>query len=197
MVCTGNICRSPLAEAVLRSRLRGLNVAVRSAGTRARDGMAMTHQAAALAEIRGADPAEVATHRSQLLRAAHISAAHLTVCMGRDHRREVVEIYPGSVRSAFTARELARLVEDVSDDDLRAAGASVERAATESPQHRMGAALSFLAQRRGVSQPPSNVGEEDIVDPYHRSLATYERSAAQLDPSLRAIERVVRAALLV
>lgn len=196
MVCTGNICRSPLAEVVLRSRLPGLDIAVASAGTRARDGMAMTHQAAALARGRGAHPADVATHRSQLLRAAHVSAADLIVCMGREHRREVVEIHPGSIRSAFTARELARLVEDVSDDDLRAADNSYERATSESPQHRLGAALGFLAQRRGVSHRPTNLEDEDIVDPYHRSLATYETAAAQLDPSLRAIERVIRAALL-
>ncbi len=32
-VCTGNICRSPLAEGLLRKVLRGLPVEVSSAGT--------------------------------------------------------------------------------------------------------------------------------------------------------------------
>lgn len=35
MVCLGNICRSPLAEGILKSKLSGLNVVVDSAGTRA------------------------------------------------------------------------------------------------------------------------------------------------------------------
>ncbi|MCC7128594.1 MAG: hypothetical protein IT192_07250, partial [Microbacteriaceae bacterium] len=37
-VCTGNICRSPLAEALLAKELKGLPVAVESAGTGAIDG---------------------------------------------------------------------------------------------------------------------------------------------------------------
>ena len=41
-VCTGNVCRSPLAEALLRERLAPLDIRVRSAGTRALIGSAMT-----------------------------------------------------------------------------------------------------------------------------------------------------------
>ena len=35
MVCLGNICRSPMAEGILRSKITGLNIEVDSAGTAA------------------------------------------------------------------------------------------------------------------------------------------------------------------
>ena len=43
-VCTGNICRSPLAEGLLRMVLGGLDVTVQSAGTAALVGEPMTEQ---------------------------------------------------------------------------------------------------------------------------------------------------------
>ena len=49
IVCTGNICRSPLAEQLLRQNLTaaGIDAVVTSAGTRAMTGSAMTPEAAA------------------------------------------------------------------------------------------------------------------------------------------------------
>src|SRR5690606_12746543 len=44
-VCTGNICRSPLAEAVLASRLADLDLRVHSAGTQALVGHGMPPEA--------------------------------------------------------------------------------------------------------------------------------------------------------
>ncbi|MGB0178154.1 MAG: low molecular weight phosphotyrosine protein phosphatase, partial [Owenweeksia sp.] len=35
MVCLGNICRSPLAEGILREKIKGLDAEVDSAGTSA------------------------------------------------------------------------------------------------------------------------------------------------------------------
>ncbi|MGB3377055.1 MAG: hypothetical protein WBA87_18175, partial [Microbacterium sp.] len=55
-VCTGNICRSALAESVLATRLTDLDVRVHSAGTQALVGHGMPREARALAERNGVTP---------------------------------------------------------------------------------------------------------------------------------------------
>lgn len=190
-VCTGNICRSPLAAQLLATRLADLDVAVSSAGARAREGMPMTPEAAALAVDRGVDPARTAAHGARYLTPAHVRGADLVLAMARDHRREIVELDPSRLRSAFTAREFARLAADVSDDEVRAATA----AAGADPQERFAAALTVIAGRRGITLPPASPDDDDVVDPYGRSAETYERSAAELEPGLVAVERIVRIAL--
>ena len=55
-VCTGNTCRSPMAEAILRSELRRLNiggVTVLSAGTRASESETMNPKSAAVLSENG------------------------------------------------------------------------------------------------------------------------------------------------
>lgn len=190
-VCTGNICRSPLAAQVLATRLGADDVAVRSAGTRARDGVEMTPEAAALAAARGVSPALSAAHRSHALTPADLRGVDLVLAMAREHRREIVELDPARVRTTFTAREFARLAADVTDDQVRQAA----DAAGSDPRERFRAALSAIAGRRGLVLPPAHPDDDDVVDPYRRSAATYERSAVELTPGMDAVVRVVELAL--
>lgn len=189
-VCTGNICRSPLAAQLLTTRLADLGVTASSAGTRAREGMPMTPEAASLAVSRGVDAALTAAHGARYLTPAHVRSADFVLAMARDHRREIVELDPARMRSAFTAREFARLAADVSDDELRAAAADAADG-----RERFAAMLAVIAARRGLTLPPASPEDDDVIDPYGRSAATYERSAEELEPGLAAVERVVRLAL--
>ncbi len=199
-VCTGNICRSPLAAQLLATRLADLGVTVSSAGTRARGGTPMTPEAQALAADRGIPSSLSAEHAARYLTPAHVAAADLVLAMTRDHRREIVELDPSRLRTAFTVRELARLAADVSDDELRAAASAV--AGSGSPvsadaetRARFAAALAVVAGRRGLVLPPASPDDDDVIDPYGRSTATYERSADEMAPGLAAVERIVRVAL--
>lgn len=199
-VCTGNICRSPLAAQLLATRLADLGVTVSSAGTRARGGTPMTPEAQALAADRGIPSSLSAEHAARYLTAAHVAAADLVLAMTRDHRREIVELDPSRVRTAFTVRELARLAADVSDDELRAAASAVVGSgsavsADAEARARFAAALAVVAGRRGLVLPPASPDDDDVIDPYGRSTATYERSADEMAPGLAAVERIVRVAL--
>ncbi|GAA3025022.1 arsenate reductase/protein-tyrosine-phosphatase family protein [Microbacterium dextranolyticum] len=124
-VCTGNICRSPLAAQLIARRLADLGVTTSSAGTRARDGAPMMPESAQLAIARGIEADATAAHRARHLTPAHLASPVLVLAMARDHRREVVELAPARGRSTFTAREFARLAAAVSDDELRAAADAV------------------------------------------------------------------------
>lgn len=193
-VCTGNICRSPLAAKVLEQRLSDLPVSVSSAGTRARNGMRMTPQAIELATARGV--AETAAgHTARVLNEADVRNADLIIALARDHRREIVELVPSGLRNTFTAREFARLSGAVSDDDIRAAARVEEVDGRVDAQSRVRSIVALIARQRGISLPPALPGDDDVTDPYGRSTRTYALSAEQMDPALTAVERVLRLAL--
>lgn len=188
-VCTGNICRSPLAEQVLRARLRPLDVRVSSAGTRAMIDEPMTPEAARIAASLGVAPDDSAAHRGRWLSERELATPDLVLAMTREHRKSVVELAPARVRSAFTVREFERLAAGVTDADLRTAA----DAAGTDPHARLGAALELLNARRGAVAHPADPADDDVIDPYRRSWETYQRSTAQLLPGLGEVLRVVRA----
>lgn len=193
-VCTGNICRSPLFEKVLKHRLADLAVSISSAGTRAREGVPMTAQAIELADARGV-PAVVGGHGARLLTAADVHNADLVIALARDHRREIVELAPSGLRNTFTAREFARLSAGVSDDEIREAAQESAGGARNDSRDRLRAVIALVARQRGLALPPAAPEDDDVVDPYRRSWTTYVKSAEQLDPALTAVERVLRLAL--
>lgn len=85
MVCTGNICRSPMAAAILPANLPdGLQryVQVASAGTHAHNGLPAEPQAIAVMAARGVD---IRSHRSRRIDAALIDWADWAVVMETVH----------------------------------------------------------------------------------------------------------------
>ncbi|RJP64053.1 MAG: low molecular weight phosphotyrosine protein phosphatase [Candidatus Abyssobacteria bacterium SURF_17] len=84
-VCTGNLCRSPLAEGILRKLLadRGINsIKVSSAGTFALTGW----PAAELAlEVAFHHKVDISSHRSRPISRELLDAADLVIGMERDH----------------------------------------------------------------------------------------------------------------
>src|SRR5213593_4249684 len=92
LVCTGNICRSPLAAALLDRALAqrgsdGLEVA--SAGTGAWDGAPVSEGAYLVGLERGLD---LSAHRARLLTRELIEQADLVLTMARHHRARVDEL---------------------------------------------------------------------------------------------------------
>ncbi len=195
-VCTGNVCRSPLAAQLLTLRLADLGVTVTSAGARARDGAVITPEAVALAAERGVPAALAEARRTRYLTAGMLVGSgaaglpDLVLAMAREHRREVVELDPTRARTAFTAREFARLAADVTDDELRAAGAQGRRP----PRALRGG--TRCGRREARARAATRSARRRRCDrPDGRSAATYARSADELMPGVDAVERVVRAAL--
>jgi len=81
-VCTGNICRSPMAEALLRTRLAGsgldTEVLVRSAGTHGVDGSPASDYAVVAMRAMGID---LTDHRARTLTQDTIDGADLLLAM--------------------------------------------------------------------------------------------------------------------
>lgn len=105
LVCTGNICRSPLAEALLQRALaeRGLDaIAVTSAGTGAWDGAPASEGAYLVALERGLD---LSGHRARLLTRELVERSDLVLTMARHHRARVDEL--GAEGRVFVLGEYA------------------------------------------------------------------------------------------
>lgn len=189
-VCTGNICRSPLAEVLLRERLASLDVKVHSAGTQGLDAASMTPEAQKLAAELGADTAAAAAHRSRWLTEADLQTPDLIIALTREHRGRILDLAPARMRRTFTAREFGRLAAGLSDDEIREAASlgGTDQAA------RFKAAVAAVADLRGQVHAPADPSEDDVVDPYRRSWTTYQRSAAEMMPGIDQVERVLKLA---
>jgi protein-tyrosine phosphatase len=177
-VCSGNICRSPMAEQLLRVGLAYWpEVTIGSAGTIGLTGHAMPIEAADLSRRFGGDPSG---HAARVLTVEQLSTANLVFAMSREHRRAIVELYPKAIRYTFTIREFARLVGSATDEDLdEAAALPVNDIAG-----RFSTLVGFAASQRGVVGPPESATDDDVVDPYRRSAEVYAESARQLVPAV-------------
>lgn len=191
-VCTGNVCRSPLAALMLEQRLSELDVQVSSSGTRARPGLPMTSEAQSIAVELGATQAAASAHVSRFLDTTQLQSADFVIAMARDHRRAIVELNPSLSRTTFTLRELDRLVALTDDDELVLSG---KPDGPESPRATLVRMLAHVATRRGIAPPPDSPDDDDVVDPYRRSRRAYTLSGVQLARALPAVERLVRLAL--
>jgi len=92
MVCTGNICRSPMAEGFLRDRLPTVlqsAVTVRSAGTHGLHGNRAEPLAVRAAAAHGVDISE---HRARILDAPVIRSADLVLAMERYHLDKINDL---------------------------------------------------------------------------------------------------------
>lgn len=117
-MCTGNICRSPMAEALLRQRLASRNI------------MAHVHSAGLLLDHEPAHPyatevvkplgLHLSGHRSRILSLDLLASTDLLIGMEMRHVREAVVMEPEVFGRAFTLPELVGLAEAVGPrtDDL-------------------------------------------------------------------------------
>ena len=160
LVCTGNICRSALAERLGRAYLVGAlgedagAVRLSSAGTRAVVGSGMHPDSAMVLRGLGGDPDGFVAR--QLVGDMAVGA-DLTLTMTRRHRQEVLRDAPRALSRTFALREAADLVGLVGDD-LEIAGADLGERARN--------LVKELAAAR--SRRPGS-GDDDIRDPLGRS----------------------------
>ncbi len=89
VVCVGNVCRSPVAEAMLRRAIPGLRV--ESAGLGALEGQGVDPTAREIAE---ADGLEVAGHTARQVTRQMIQQAQLILVMSERQRHAIAELSP-------------------------------------------------------------------------------------------------------
>ncbi len=170
-VCTGNICRSALAERLARSALGpGSPLVATSAGTHAVRGRPMAERARReLARLGG----EAEGFVSRPLTAELVVTADLVLAAASEHRAEVVALHPPAAARTFTIAEFGALARAVPAENVVCHPDPVRRAA---------ALVAEARSLRGLvrSERP------DIADPYGRSRRAYRMAARRIAESLAA-----------
>lgn len=96
VICTGNICRSPVAAALLRARLPTLTI--ESAGLGALVGHDVEPTARELAEREGVN---VGSHRARQVTPEMVQQADLVLVMSERQRLAVADLHPASIGKIF------------------------------------------------------------------------------------------------
>lgn len=103
VLCIGNICRSPMAEAMLRAALPGKTA--RSAGLGALIGKPADPFAVQLMAEQGID---ITAHRAQQISPSLVAQADLILVMDLEQRRHVETQYMGTRGKVFRLGEAAK-----------------------------------------------------------------------------------------
>jgi protein-tyrosine-phosphatase len=176
-VCTGNTCRSPLAEGMLRmmAQREQAQLEVRSAGVSAVDGAPISRNSGTILQELGFQ----GIMRSNTLAEENMNWAHVILTMTVNHKRTVIQRHPDAVDKVFTLKEF---VED--DPHILAAIQQREQLAAE------------IQMKSALSQPISSeelslirrledaVPDYDISDPFGGSLDSYRVTASEIEQSL-------------
>src|ERR1017187_3932214 len=123
-VCTGNVCRSPMAEGLLRHMLRGRNdVQVASAGLGALEGVGATDVAINVMTELGID---ISSHVSHALGGELVRQADFILTMTRQHYDAIQAFYPAADEKTFLVREFEELRAAENKDIPDPIGQSIE-----------------------------------------------------------------------
>ncbi|HJS25543.1 MAG TPA: low molecular weight phosphatase family protein [Actinomycetota bacterium] len=165
VVCTGNVCRSPIAEGMLRAafveRLGDEAPDVVSAGTMGWEGSGADPSSIAAAAERGVD---ISGHVARALSTVDVRSADLVLAMSSEHANAVVRGEPEAAPRTFTLKELVRLLEALPDptgQDLRS---------------RVGAAHAVRTE--GFDGNPHDL---DVADPLGMPLQSFRAVAWELE----------------
>src|SRR5205823_4657699 len=155
-VCTGNICRSPMAEGLFRQAVKGRNdFRVICAGVGAVEGMPPSeHAVHALKEL-GID---ISRQRSRMLTADVVHEADFIFGMTHSHVDAVTLLYPQAAEKTFLLREFDETLDNYEADISDPIGGSYEIYLNCRDQIEQGIVgmMKFIEQTSGA--PSSSLG---------------------------------------
>lgn len=156
-VCTGNTCRSPMAESlfkdIIREKGRAHEFEVSSRGVYAFTGDPASHQAIeVMKEEFGID---LKQHRAMVLDDSDMKKAYLVITMTVRHKNMILDVYPEAADKVFTIKEYVEAENDAEFD--------------------------------GDTDNEDNYGiknNPDVIDPFGGDYETYKDCALELEELL-------------
>lgn len=172
-ICTANVCRSPMASAIMkyRAELAGAPISVASAGMLA-EGVPADPHAVSVLKPYGVD---LSAKRSRLIDPQLISGADLTLAMTAAHARRVIGEQPSAKARIYMMRDFVNL------------------ANLEGPRPKAITTDQWLAninERRTLSYATDDASME-IDDPIGKPRGAFEELARDLDQNLEWIVRLL------
>lgn len=176
-VCTGNTCRSPMAEAMLHrmASSRGITMAVRSAGISTVDGLAVSGHAREVLKRRNIE------HKgsSRALTEEAVTWADLILTMTSGHKRSLLQWYPELVDKTYTLKEFA-----YQDDQVLADIAELEQLYTELQMKQVLVQQLSSAERNRLLDLEKRIPSFDIADPFGGTLSMYANCSDEIEAAL-------------
>ena len=143
VVCTGNTCRSPMAEGWLNHKLAGKGWVAESAGVAGWGGGCASSEAVAVMREIGID---ISSHRNRAITRALVNEAAIILAMTDGHRREIERHFPEAAAKVRLVKSFgAAPAEDVADPF--GASADVYRHVRDELVRALGDFLLYLAER--------------------------------------------------
>ncbi|MFF2481269.1 low molecular weight protein arginine phosphatase [Paenibacillus sp. NPDC058071] len=176
-VCTGNTCRSPMAEAMLRelAARNGVSLEVRSAGVSTVNGLPVSPHAAETLRRKGI----AHTGQSQSLTGDAIGWADLILTMTSGHKRGLLQWFPQAVEKTHTLMEYVNqdetVIEHIHELEQLYSEMHVKQA--------LGQQLS-AAERSRLLALEREIPSFDIADPYGGPLDLYRSCANEIERAL-------------
>jgi RpiB/LacA/LacB family sugar-phosphate isomerase len=152
-ICTGNVCRSPMAEALFRRAAAGRGeFQVFSAGLGAVDGQPPTPHSVAAMRVLGMD---ISGQRSRMLTTDLVRQADYIFGMTHSHVDAIALLYPPAAEKTFLLREFDDTLEEFEKDISDPIGGSFEVYENCRDQIEQGIAslLKFMEQHEISSAP--------------------------------------------
>lgn len=182
-VCTGNICRSPIAEAFLRKNLEGKlgdeaqGIEVSSAGLAARAGNKVTDEIFKVMQERGIS---MAYHRARPVSLDLLEEADLILTMATEQSDQILVIYPSASGKVFTLKEFVRGKNIIRE--VLASCASIAKGSASSKSSLKGEPEQFLEEGPSKSQTkvihgkpqPETLAKTDYLDELHQKLSQFD-----------------------
>jgi protein-tyrosine phosphatase len=193
-VCTGNICRSPVAERLLQAGLEQVlpgGFEVRSAGTRAMVGEPIQPLSADIVRMYGGSSHGFAARQ---LTPKILRDTDIVLTMTSKHRGEVLQLDASLLKRTFTIREFARMLEALEERD---AGSEAAPDSASGPDGKPDAGTLWrglparLASVRHLALAGDSA-ENEVVDPYKRGPEVYRQMEDELAPAILTILRYAR-----
>lgn len=180
-VCHANVCRSPLAERLLRRAIDDpATMLATSGGTHVGAAAPMHPYSAQVLREHGADDRDFA---SRAITAGSLATADLILTATREQRGHCVSLAPATLHRTFTLLQFGRLAAAINPDELPVVA----------PPIRLRAAIAEIARVR-AELPVAPGIDDDLADPLFGPIAAFRACASQIHESLRHLPALACAA---
>lgn len=169
-VCTGNTCRSPMAQAILQYKS---DHDVKSAGVFAANGMPASEETKQVLQQQGIQM----DHQSQLISKEVLDWADIVLTMTQNHRDTLKQQYPDVAEKIFTLKEYVNPEYETLWQELKKLYADIEEKKLASQD----ITPSILDK---VTKLEKNLQNVDIIDPFGGNIMTYQKTYEELDKYL-------------
>ncbi|WP_066188108.1 low molecular weight protein arginine phosphatase [Gracilibacillus timonensis] len=176
-VCTGNTCRSPMAQAILQDKTEH---DVQSAGIFAGEGQPASDGTRMVLDEHGID----FRHSSQPVNEEMIASADLVLAMTQGHRDILKQQYFPFEEKIFTLKEYADPQFQKAWEQLKKAYAALEEAKLSNDEQ-------IEEKQQKINQLEKIVQNIDIADPFGGNIMTYQKIYQEIDNYLELLVKKI------